>query len=338
MSILIVTRSDDNACVATVTAALRRRGAKVVRFDTDRFPAESRLVIRCDGASDQARLVTADGEEDLAEVTALWHRRLAFGRRLPEAMQPELREACVRESRATALGLIASLRAFHLDRESSIRSAERKQWQLRVAREAGLETPRTLITNDPGAVRAFAADCRGGVVAKMMTSFAVHEEGREQVVFTTPLQSADLERMDGLELSPMTFQERIPKALELRVTVIGERVLAAAVDSNAVAGAGEDWRRQGEALMHAWRPHALPAEIERRILGLMDALALNYGAIDFILTPDQRWVFLEINPAGEFFWLDSRFTPTVSESLADVLLGLAPRREVRPEPSRAAAR
>jgi glutathione synthase/RimK-type ligase-like ATP-grasp enzyme len=326
MTVLIVTRTDDNDCVPTVVEALRRRGAQVVRFDTDRFPTEIRVAVRYDGPRDLAQLIAPEGAVDLAEVTTVWHRRLAFGKRISVELEPQLRDACIQESRATAMGLIASLGAFHLDREADIRYAQHKQLQLRVARDLGLEIPRTLITNDPDAVRAFVADCPAGVMAKMLSSFAVHEQGREKVVFTTPMRPSDLERLNGLELSPMTFQERVPKALELRVTVVGERVMAAAVDSS-VAGAGDDWRRQGEALMNAWRPHPLPREVEGRVLRLMDHFGLNYGAIDLILTPDGRWVFLEVNPVGEFFWLDRLFTPSISDALADTLLGLAPRRE-----------
>ena len=325
--VLIVTRSDDNDCVPRVVKALRHRGAMPVRFDTDRFPTETRLSIRYDGPDERVQLATPEAEVDLAQASAVWHRRLAFGKRISESMESQMRDACIQESRATAMGLIASLRAFHLDREASIRSAQHKPLQLSVARELGLETPRTLITNDPRAVREFVADCPGGVVAKMLSSFAIRENGHEKVVFTTPLKPSDLERMNGLELSPMTFQERVPKALELRVTVVGERVLSAAVDSNAMTGAEADWRRRGEALEMAWQPHAMPPDIERRVSRFMDSFGLNYGALDFILTPDGRWVFLEINPVGEYFWLDHLFTPSISEALADTLLGLAPRRE-----------
>jgi D-alanine-D-alanine ligase-like ATP-grasp enzyme len=59
----------------------------------------------------------------------------------------------------------------------------------------------------------------------------------------------------------------------------------------------------------------------------MEVFGLNYGAVDMILTPDDRYVFLEINPAGEFFWLELKNPKfPVSAAIADVLLGEAPRR------------
>jgi glutathione synthase/RimK-type ligase-like ATP-grasp enzyme len=326
MSVLIVTHTEDNICVPAVTDAIRRKGGEVVRFDTDAFPTDVRLVARLDGERESLRLVTADADHDLGAVTAVWHRRLAFGRRLPENMEIEILRACRQESRASAMGMLASLRAFHLDPEMRIRHAEHKQLQLRIAREVGLEVPRTLITNDRAALREFAATCPDGLVAKMLSSFAVHKDGKEQVVFTTRLGPAELESLDGLELSPMTFQECVPKEYELRVTVVGQRVMTCAIDSMAQAGAETDWRRRGPLLSDSWRPAELPADVQSRVLKLMDAFHLNYGAIDFIHTPDGRWVFLEVNPAGEFFWLDHIVDHAISDAMADLLLDKAPRR------------
>src|SRR5262249_1776038 len=269
--------------------AIEWRGGRALRFDTDRFPTEVRLAARQD-AEDHGRVVTPTAECDLQDIGSVWHRRLAFGRRLPDSLSAETREACVLESRTSVMGWISSLRAFHLDREVDIRRAQHKALQLRVAREVGLEIPRTLTTNDPAAVRAFAAECTQGMVTKMLSSFAIHDGGEEKVVFTTPIGPEDLGDLRGLALSPMTFQERIPKALEVRATVVGERVIAAAVDPHSVAGAGDDWRRRGAELVAAWSVYALPAQLERKILGLVKFFGLDYGALDLVLTPDGRWV------------------------------------------------
>src|SRR5688572_14081766 len=110
--------------------------------------------------------------------------------------------------------------------------------------------------------------------------------------------------MEGLELCPMTFQEKIEKRVELRVTIVGDRVFSAAVDSSALERSKNDWRREGVALIRAWTPHPLPPTVEKQLLGVMDFFGLNYGAMDVIVTPDDRYVFIEVNPVGEFFWLD----------------------------------
>jgi MvdD family ATP-grasp ribosomal peptide maturase len=327
MSILIITHSDDNESVSSVIDTVARMGGHTIRFDTDRYPTEVRLSA-CYGAAGDERLTLTneEGEFDLREVTAIWHRRLNFGARLPATLDKRLRHASLGETSAAAHGMLASLQAFRVDHVRHIRHAENKQLQLQAARELGLDTPRTLTTNDPTEVHAFAKRCEGGMVTKMLSSFAVYDEGKELVVFTNPVKTEDLADLSGLNLCPVTFQEMLPKSLELRVTVVGQRVMSASLDSKISARAAHDWRRDGLRMVQDWRPYQLPLEIEEKLLRLMDYFSLNYGAIDIILTPDGRHVFLELNPSGEFFWLERTPGLPISQAIAELLLSHSPRR------------
>src|SRR5215207_5892128 len=328
MSILIVTHSNDNDSVARVSEVIARKGGHTIRFDTDRYPTDVRLTAYYGRSGDERLTLTnEEGEFDLREVTAVWHRRLNLGARLPAGLDKQLRHASLGEASAAAHGMLGSLKTFRMDHLRHIRHAENKQLQLQVARELGLQTPRTLTTNDPTAARAFAKSCDGGMVTKMLSSFAIYEEGKELVVFTNPVKPEDLADISGLSLCPMTFQEMIPKALELRVTVVGDRVMSASIDSQASARAAHDWRRDGLRLVGEWKTYQLPREVEEKVLRLMDYFALNYGAIDVIVTPDGRHVFLEVNPVGEFFWLERSPGLPVSDAIADVLLGHSRRRQ-----------
>jgi MvdD family ATP-grasp ribosomal peptide maturase len=326
MSVLIITHSDDNESVRRVAETIARKGSRTIRFDTDRYPTDVRLSAYYGAAGDERLTLTNEhGEFDLREVTAVWHRRINFGAHLPAALDKQLRHASLAETSAAAHGMLASLKAFRLDHLPNIRHAENKQLHLQVARELGLDTPRTLTTNDPDAVRAFASSCEDGMVTKMLSSFAIYEDGKELVVFTNPVRPEDLDDLSGLKLCPATFQELLPKSLEIRATVVGQRVMSAAVDSQVSARATHDWRRDGVRMLQDWRPYQLPVEVEEKILSLMDYFSLNYGAIDIILTPDGKHVFLELNPCGEFFWLERSPGLPISDAIADVLLGNSPR-------------
>ena len=328
MSILIVTHSNDNDSVARVIEAIAHNGGRAIRFDTDRYPTDVRLTAYYGKSGDERLTLTnEEGGFDLREVTAIWHRRLNFGAHLPAGLDRQLRHASLGETSAAAHGMLASLKAFRMDHLHHIRHAENKQLQLQVARELGLITPRTLTTNDATAVRAFAKSCEGGIVTKMLSSFAIYDEGKELVVFTNPVKPEDLADLSGLSLCPATFQELLPKSLEIRVTVVGRRVMSAAVDSQASARAVHDWRRDGLRMLKDWQPYQLPQDVEEKILCLMDYFSLNYGAIDIILTPDNRHVFLELNPSGEFFWLERAPGLPISGAIADLLLAQSSRRQ-----------
>ena len=99
-----------------------------------------------------------------------------------------------------------------------------------------------------------------------------------------------------------------------------DRVYTAAIDSQRSGRARHDWRRDGIGLIEDWVPHQLPAELEKRLLSFMRYFGLNYGAVDFILTPDGRYVFLEVNPVGEFFWLERNPGLPISAAIADLLV------------------
>lgn len=329
MKTLIVTKQNDNECIEMVTRALAKRGATAFRLDTDLFPTEIDIRVRVANGERRTELARGSERIEVGELVGAWHRRLAIAEQLPKEMDPQMRFASVEESRRVLHGVLASLSCFTIDPWPVIRIAENKQLQLEIARSCGLDVPRTLVTNDPEAARAFYDECHGQVVTKMMASFAIHEDGREKVVFTNPVSEKDLAGMDGLRLCPMTFQETLAKKSELRVTIVGERVFTASIDSNQMERSKTDWRREGLALIARWQKAELPRDVERGLLGLMESLGLNYGAIDLVVTPEGRHVFLEVNPVGEFFWLERENGLPISDAIADVMLGLAPRREAK---------
>jgi glutathione synthase/RimK-type ligase-like ATP-grasp enzyme len=320
-TVLLVTKSTDNESVELVTSALVARGARVFRLDTDLFPTEVRLALH--QPRGRSTLRTGSVELVLGDVDAVWYRRVAIADALPRDMDRQDREAAIKESRATLLGMLESFDCFVMDRVSTVRASEHKARQLELACELGLDVPRTLTTNDPEAVRGFWNLCNGRIVVKALSSFAIYDDaGREQVVFSTQLAADDLEHLDQLSLAPITFQEHLDKAIELRITLIGGRVFAAAVDSQALDRSRTDWRRGGRELIRSWKPYALPAELSQQLLQLTARLGLSYGAADVVVTPDGRHVFLEINPAGEWFWLDDVFGPrALSTAIAETLVG-----------------
>ncbi|MEW5854657.1 MAG: MvdC/MvdD family ATP grasp protein [Myxococcota bacterium] len=324
MDVLIITRTDDNDCIGMVSEELRRRGARPIRLDTDRYPQDVRISTRVGGDPRVRRMVTSSDSFDLGSLGAVWYRRFFAGGRLPAALG-DTRPACVEESRRTLYGTIAASGCFEMDPLVAVRKTDHKELQLKRAHELGLEVPRTLFTNDVVEARAFHAELGGNVITKMQSSFAIYRDGRELVVFTTPVKAEDLQDAEGLRYCPMTFQELLPKRLELRATVVGRRVLTASIDSQKSEKTQVDWRRDGMGLLNDWQPYTLPAHVEAALLRLTADFGLNYAAADFVVTPEGRHVFLEINAGGEWFWLQRAPGLPIAASIAEVLLGQAER-------------
>lgn len=318
MNVLILTRAGDDYATGPVIAALRARGGVPWVLETQRFPTD--IGLTWSGPGEGALTFPEQGRLRLSEIEAVWLRRVAPSA-LPGGLPEDVRRGAQREARHVLMGAILDAPAFLLDPPAVYHRARTKALQLAIARRAGLDAPLTLESNDPEAVRAFAARCPGGIVAKMYNDLRV--DGG--TIFTNRIGPEELEHIDDIVGCPMIFQEAVPKALELRVVVVGAQVFALALDSQALDGAELDWRRTGARDIAHWRPYALPAQVEAAMLRFHDALGSNYGAADMILTPDGRHVLLESNGVGECFWFYPHMP--VAEAIADVLLGRAPRRE-----------
>jgi glutathione synthase/RimK-type ligase-like ATP-grasp enzyme len=191
--------------------------------------------------------------------------------------------------------------------------ASRKALQLRLAAEAGLRIPRTLMTSDPERARAFID--REGLGHTIFKTFScTHAVWRE----TRLLREEDLEKLDAVRLAPVIFQEYVPADVDLRVTVVGERVFAAAIHSQTTDYPVDFRMSLGQAACAA---ADLPPEVDERIRRLMDRLGLVYGAIDMRRTPTGEHVFLEVNTAGEFLFVEERTGQPISQAIAAWLAG-----------------
>lgn len=327
--ILIITHSKDNASIDTVSGFLRESGAQVIRFNVDEYPLQCGLSSRFENGNWQVFLDTDGQRKNLHDITAVWYRRshnLASG--LDKVLEGTYLSSAQKEIRRTLFGMLESMPCFQIDTFSKYRRLDSKEEQMKIASALGLNIPDTCITNNPEEARDFVRSHPGGAIVKMQSSFAIYQEGKEHVVFTNIVSEKDLEAVDALQYCPMQFQEKLEKFKELRITVVGNALFTYAIDSQKLENARVDWRREGDTLLDQWEPYELPREIEEKLLRLMDIYQINYGAIDIIVTPEEKYYFLEINAAGEYLWLDRLADGAISKQIAKVLTGEAYRRYV----------
>ena len=239
---------------------------------------------------------------------------------LPKDLDPGTREFCERETRRFLEGVLAALPTQHwLSSPQAIRRAEQKPYQLAVAAQLGFTLPPTIMTNDPAAVRGFAQE-RGQLVAKAVSSGYIAGAGGNQAIFTSSLAPGDLEDLDGLALAPVTLQEKVEKSSDIRVTVVGDEVFAAEILSQDRESSRVDWRATDDPNLEH-RPHELPSTLDHHCRRLVSYLGISFGAIDFALKPDGTYVFFEINPNGEWLWIEDQLGLPISDRIAAWLNG-----------------
>jgi len=205
-------------------------------------------------------------------------------------------------------------------RPLTILRAQCKAAQLRVAGELGLELPPTLFTNDPDEFLNFYQQNNGNIVSKLV-GFAIQKAARNTFLrFTEVVAKRDVGYATTIQYCPVILQAYVPKRLELRITVVGRQVFAAEIHSQDTHHTRHDWRRYD--LDHTPHfVHDLPPEVQERLVRLVERLGLCYGAIDMILTPDGRYVFLEINPNGQYLWIEKKIGLPISAAICDLLMG-----------------
>jgi len=303
--ILILTNEGDSLQEPALSA-LASKGARVARFNTCDFPQRVGITLSYrDRETDSAAIHLPDGRVDVRDITTVWNRRP-----LPPIPDPRLKpvdqEFVVKESQHVLDSLWHCLRdRFWVNPFDSSRAAGHKPYQLQVARSVGLEIPRTLLTNETQEVEDFFERCGGQMIYKSLRPFAHREDGTPRGVFTTRVEREHLAaRLEQITLAPCLFQEYIPKKSELRVTIIGHRTFTSEIDSQQAEHTKVDWRRGVLRGPLPQRPFVLPEHVELRARELMRRLGLVFGCLDFIRTPDDRFVFLEVNPNGQWYWVE----------------------------------
>lgn len=157
------------------------------------------------------------------------------------------------------------------------------------------------------------------MVSKLLTAIAHSMESPEFFLYTSRVKEEDLKELESLRYCPMVFQAEIPKQLELRIVMVNGQSFVGALDSSQYNHSTVDWRRPGID-PGAWQHHALPDSLIKQLQIFMVNLGLNFGAFDFILTPSGEYIFLEVNPVGEWGMLERDLDLPISTAIADFLV------------------
>jgi glutathione synthase/RimK-type ligase-like ATP-grasp enzyme len=244
---------------------------------------------------------------DLTQVHTAWWRRPQAAN-VASVTDPDVRLFTANEWNEAISGLWQLLGARWMNDPMRDEVAARKALQLRVAAESGLRIPRTLITSDPDKARGFiTSQGLGRTIYK--TFSCTHAIWRE----TRLIREQDLSLLDTVRVAPVIFQEFIPADADLRITVIGDQLFPAAIVSKDTDYPVDFRMSLGQAKTRAVE---LPEKVAMNLRRFMRRLGLVYGACDMRLTPDGDYVFLEVNTAGEFLFVEERTGQPISEALA----------------------
>jgi len=150
-----------------------------------------------------------------------------------------------------------------------------------------------------------------------LTWGVVYPDGNESgVAIPTSVVELTSHLLEGVPLAPGIYQERIFKKSEVRVTFFGNKLFAVEIDVLGVQDV--DIRSHIVHLRHT--AICLPVEIESACRKMVAHFGLLYAAIDLVRSVEGVYYFLEINPNGQWAWLEKKTGLPMADALIDLLL------------------
>lgn len=308
--LLIVTGSGD-ATANFVEEKLVARDLAYFRFNTEDFPTSLQLIWEGGPKNIRRRLITSDQEIDLSRIRSIWWRRpFDPGPQIsPDIADERAREFAELQTTESLRMLWDDLQGKRwVSHPSHIRIANSKLLQLRKARELGIKTPKSLLTNSPEQAKQFIEQNQQTVI-KALRQKPILSGNDWYGFYTAQVSTADLRFISEVKYAPVLLQERVPKEKEIRLTIVGKQIYAASVRSLEL-----DWRKE-DPKMQEWKADQIPANLQIKFLQMLQEFNLLFGTIDLIVTPQGEYVFLELNPNGQWAWIEIETGLPISEGL-----------------------
>lgn len=314
---ILILSHDEDLHTQRVIQDLSRDSFKVLDFRN----LGEEIFLEVDPVTSTGNIIFDNGSDvlDTANIKSVWYRRPRYkcGSENIEIWKKTYAED---EERAVLDGLWRSLSddVFWLNNPFANRVAGNKLWQLSVAHSVGFDTPLTIVTNNPDTFRQFVRRNKKTVFKPISKSHIERPNDMPLIFLTKVIDDLEVEIIaPRVSVTPCLLQEYIEKAFELRVTIVGDHVFATAQYSQNSEETKIDWRKDPRKVRHERMD--LPLEVEYKCKVLVKKMNLTFGAIDLIFTPDGKFVFLEINPNGQWLWIQDLVGYPISHTIAEML-------------------
>jgi hypothetical protein len=297
----------DDAPITLLLESLRRKHADFLFLDQRQFGDSVQLRWQLTDAGISGHLRVGANTLDIHDIHSVYHRFVS-----PEVLQgPSDSPRTLGVSRSVLCSLVSLLDVLParvVNRRRPMMSNNSKPYQALLIRKAGLAVPKTLITNEPGALRQFMA-AEGSLIYKSISSVRS---------IVAPLDGERASRIAYVRSLPTQFQRKV-EGINVRVHVIGRRMFATRVLTTAT-----DYRYASlEGAEARFVPYELTTELRRSCLRLARVCELPFAGIDLMVAEDGVH-FLEVNPAPGYSYFQEKTGQPISDALAEYLVCGAP--------------
>jgi ATP-GRASP peptide maturase of grasp-with-spasm system len=195
---------------------------------------------------------------------------------------------------------------------------------LKLADESGLNIPDTSVLCTKKMLTQLI-NKNGAIITKGIQEGLIlshqhpdQKESTQYTAYTSAFTKKDLKETNA-EFPPTKFQNKIDKAIELRIFYLNGKCYTMAIFSQNNPKTALDFRHYDRQLPNRNTPFVLPKAIEKKLKLLMSKLALNTGSIDMIIDKNGQYVLLEVNPIGQFGMVSGPCNYKLEKKIANFL-------------------
>lgn len=170
---------------------------------------------------------------------------------------------------------------------------------LKEASKIGIKTPNTLISSQKKDLINFKKQYNNIITKNYSQGVFINYNNNNLIGFTSIVTDKMIKSLPS-KIFPTMFQEMIDKEFELRVFFIEGEFYSSAIFSQNDEKTKIDFRNYNNSKPNRTPPYTLPIFMKKKLKLLMNELKLNSGSIDVIVDKNGDYVFLEVNPIGQF--------------------------------------
>ena len=318
--LLIITNRTDLAC-DYLSLRLRERNVQFARFNTDLYPQTISFDISLQTTKIDCILrLENDLEIKKDAITSVYFRQpiIPVFDSVANEAEKTFAETELAEMLRSLWRVIPD--ELWLNHPKNLWLASNKIEQLIVAKIIGFFIPETLVSLTPKSISVFLEHNKK-VIAKAVKHGFVNSEGKVLLAGTRQLPSDYIDQISSFAAIPMLYQEEITREADYRVVVVGDQIFATAITMMTSTDELVDWRIAditGVAIEHERK--ILPADIENQCFSIVRHFGLNYASIDLIKDREGKYYFLELNPNGQWAWIEQLTGYPIRDAIIDRLL------------------
>ena len=323
--IVIISKPDDRSVDRVIEWLLKFGCSGILRLSEDKPITILGISLVKDSIDPEIDLMVKNRTFKVSEIDFFWYRNGSIKLEIPDFSKGTV-DNQLKEFLGWELTVCRNFIIRQLQQRPSLgnffRSTVNKLEKLQIAKEIGFDIPNTFISSKPSELINYIE--KNQCITKPIGEAMPIGEDDSFIDLQTAVVDLDKIKNQSEYIFPSLIQEKVEKWVEIRAFVLYNEVYAMAIFSQNNKQTDTDYRNYDFSKMNRMVTYKLPAKVEEKILNFMKKCELNTGSIDLVLTPDNRFVFLEVNPAGNIEMVGDSCNYWLEKKIAEYIIQIIP--------------